>query len=257
VALGLVLAPWVYRNWALYGRADVMLNRQRAMLSYMVQRRMLDESLPGLHAVGRFDVKESPAAISMRLGPAPMVAEDHAATLLAEQIASHPGRYAREVSYALLSFPGLAAPDADDIGRSDVFIWLALVGAYPGAFRQHTAACAADIGGAFRDTPASLSSRTMRRLHAAGQLYLDAGRRTLACLFLAGTVLLLVWRPQTRETRAALVLAIAYAVTMAVHAATLADYDRFSTPFDWVEFLVCLLVLRALTQRASNPTTTA
>ena len=83
----------------------------------------------------------------------------------------------------------------------------------------------------------------------AGQVYLRVVRPAIVALFLV-LIAVFVARRRLRTTDAAdaaiLLLAFAYLGTMALHAVSLSDYDRFAVSFDWMAVLAAALAFTKL-----------
>ncbi len=251
ISIGIVFSSWTWRNYQEVGQlTPLTANINRNRLIYLVQHDLIDPTLPQFVTTARTSDLRNPFSIYQavrNLTPETVVAEELAGELLREQISDHPWSYTRSVIEAGFRFGGLRFSHSNPVGSDDEYFWFNSIIADIPFLDQINRAYVFDAR-RITFTYLSISQDTPLTwlLSWSGKLYFNAIRPILFML----TVFLILWQIIRREqgfqvpNHATMMLfSLAYGLTVMLHAATLADYDRFAVPFDWILVLIIALGL--------------
>jgi hypothetical protein len=263
---GVVVAPWLWRNWTAYGHPTLYNSTSRNLLMYKALHFPLDGASPTLRATSetigstRVDFYWL-GALEGRLPSND--AEAVARRIVLEELAAHPWRHVGQIGASGAAFAGFDASFGDE--RSALRYWFReLVRHVP---RMDTLALGAPAAATIHDwtyVPGNGDTAFTRRFGRYGDRYLWPGRAIASALL--GAMLLAYLFSAARSGRTprrlgtVLVLGAAHAGTLAMHAVILADYDRYACMFDFLSVLIAALVaedaaaawrLRALRQDAA------
>lgn len=244
----LLFGPWIYRNYVRWGRVSLFNNNTYVnMLVYLAQHNLLDTSLSKLNTLGPLYNSDSPDSIYKIVWVLRKdldAGNNEAKSIVYEQILNQPSRYAQEVTYSLLHFGGYRVPNVV-YGRNDVYWWFEnlvndVQSVHDFNSRWYTDA---DRTSSLAINGDSWLTRLWRKF---GMVYLESIRALLSTVFLVSCAGYIVLHKGVRfDMRSMVVIlcAISYLFVVLLHAFVLADYDRFSTPFDWLLLLVIGLVV--------------
>lgn len=255
VVAALVIAPWVWRNWVAYGRPSLYSSTSSNVLLYKDMHAPLDASLPTLAAVSRTlgrDRVDFEWQIALQARFPPAEAERISRRILREQIAAHPWQHARDVAESAAGFVGFVGPFGNE--RQALRWWFRRLVGDVARLNALVEGRGAAMPPDWTFVPGRRDSRLARRLAVLGDLFLVPGR---AIGFVVFVTMLAVYASRRRVWRhrgVVLMLTAGYVGTLAMHAAMLTDYDRYSTTFDFVPVLITVLVVDDLfaARRASK-----
>lgn len=249
IALGTLVTfgPWLWRNFSAFGQFSPLThNTNLNLLLYLYEHDLIDPSLPTFQKYGNAFDPERPQTIYnlIWLSRANIVeGEQRARLLVREQVIHQPLRYGQEVVFSLQHLAGYPVPGVK-ANRGSVDQWFKhlvsdVTKVHDLNNNWYTAAegayIASRIGSPLTDAWATFGSFYLFPL----RLILTGLLATSLALYAA------LWRSITPNfTRVFIVsFSLAYFLTLAAHAITLSDYDRFVVPFDWIPvLLICLMV---------------
>ena len=247
VAFSVVAAPWIARNYGIYGKFSMNLFQYRALLVYKAMHGRLDSDQPRLRrtrdALAWGDVDYN-WLWKLEADYGTVGSEEVAARLLEEQWRAHPRRQALDTLESLRGFAGIYGQSGND--RTPVRDWFrTLVGDVAAVDGLHDRAASQAAALGLHYERARGDSPRLRAWRGCGLAYLDAFRPLLVAAFL---VALGFWRlvkagDRTRRDSAIGWLSAAYLAMACFHAPTLTDSDRFTSLYDWAAVLVILLVV--------------
>lgn len=252
---------WLWRNWLAFGRVVPFTYNSNINSSvYLSQHDLFDTSLPQISVFQDLYDPQRPDTvydIVWKLREDIIQGEDLARSLVYEQLTHQPLGYFREAFYALVHFEGFPVPNAG-YGRNDVHWWfenmvsdVAKVHALNASLGWYT-----PVDSAYIDT--RNDTWLTQAWSKAGMLYILPFRAILFTLFSS----LLIWylvRHRTTGSGLAhisiLLFSASYLFNALIHAITLADYDRFAAPFDWIMVMVICLICANMRRRYAAPVT--
>lgn len=250
-----LLGAWIWRNDRMYDVPSLSLNTNRNRIIYLKMHGLLDSSLPQSQILAASALTtegiDPYALIYVLSASGTRSAEAQSQLILDEQLSHQRQAYMREVALSVLGFAGMPLPLAAN-ERSAVRGWYSLLesGESLETLKVWLRDTAWRVGS---DSPSGeWWQHAWRRL---GEGYFLILRPLLAILgalsWLIG--LYVTWRrPLTTRRFAIQMLGIAYLCTVAAHAIFLADYDRFSLPFDWVYVALVTLTMSEWRSRSHH-----
>jgi hypothetical protein len=242
-----VVAPWLWRNWAAYGHVALYSSSNSNVLLYKDMHAPLDGSMPTLSRLNQMLEREQvdfewQRRLQRRFAPAE--AERVARRILVEQVVEHPWRHLADIGESAAGWIGF--PGAYGNERSALRYWFReFVGhaARMNALASEAVAAPTIPGWVF--VPAGGDTRATRLFARLGDVYLWPGR---AIAFVGVLGLYVAWRSIRRgphdetRSRVVLILSVGYLGTLAMHALMVTDYDRYATLFDFVVVLIAALM---------------
>ena len=237
------VGSWTWRNYQEMGQLTPFTsNVNRNRLIYLIQHNLVDPTLPAF--MTKFKYSEEALFDANRfvrnLNSDTLLAEELAGKLISEQIIDHPFLYLQTAVEAGFRFGGLRFPGSQPTGSHDVYSWFNFIVADIQMLDQINSAYVFDSQRIpFRYNSISQSTNATKALSFFGTKYFEVVRPVMFIL----SICLLFWTFITRNNshktswfyqRELHILALGYALTLVFHAASLADYDRFAVPFDWI-----------------------
>jgi hypothetical protein len=247
-----VFGPWLWRNYLAFDKTvPLTYNRNITLVVFLSQHGLLDASLPQFSQFAEVYDPEQPYSVYnvvWQLRRQIVEGEPLAESLVHEQLADHPRRYAGEMLRSLLHFLGYPASGAN-WGVDDVYGWfrdnvseVEKVQADNASLGWHTNADSAYVA-ARQDT---LLTRIWSK---AGTLYLWPFR---GILYSAFSLLLVAYLLRHRGAElnvrhlAIVLFSFSYLFNATIASLFLADHDRYSTPYDWALVMVIALLCSEL-----------
>jgi len=237
--------PWLAWNHSHFGSWALFESSAKVRLVYAAQHGLVDvdaalERFPQDKALN--DLPDPTMQLFWSLARLESRGEPEARALLREAREERPEAFRAAAAKTVLHFLG-GTRGTGEVGR-----WLT---PEPQRLWRAEARSRRYLSGESR--PAN--SRVLRSLDQACRFY--SAMRPATLLLLALTLLICV--RQTKSTRSvfdlgAAALLLAHVATALLHGWTLADYERFFVPFDWVP--VALFAATSLPARAASPLTT-
>ncbi|MDB5348859.1 MAG: hypothetical protein JWN86_106 [Planctomycetota bacterium] len=248
LASALIIGPWIFRNYNLYHKISLNMFQTRALLLYKSFHHPLVNKLPEMRQVNASLGKGGVSydwlwELTNRHGT--VAAEEIAGRLLREQWKKHPGRHLMEMAQSVVCFGGLYESSLDD--RSPMRYWFEHLVCDVSAVNRlysDSESLGDRLGLRYMSAPGDTVST--RAWAAIGRWYLLVFRPVLSIAFVGSLISRRFRRrlgavPSHRDS-AVRWLSLGYLATVAFHAATLTDSDRFSSLYDWVPFMVVVLV---------------
>ncbi len=253
----LVFAPWLWRNYKTYGHVSLFThNTNLNMLAYMAEHNLIDTSLPSIktHNINNSFNSEYAGTIykflaEMRYQEGIVRADQLAGVLLKEQIDDHPEAFFSEIWSAVLNFGGYPILPDDWNARINVRNWFDKLIDDVSQIHKANQSFYGDSSSTYMESRADSPVNSYWAL--IGSAYLQIFRPILFTAFIFSFILTLFFFRYLPHINPALMpLSLSYIAVILAHSLTLADYDRFSTPFDWIPLLViCLSVKEFVTYR--------
>lgn len=247
----LVNAPWLWRNYVLFGNLSLVNFNNRNILIYQSMHYPLDPSLPFMKQVnatlGMNEVNYNWLWKLTRTYPT-KIAEKTARDLIEEQIRYYPGRYFKAIIRSFIGFGGVYGRLHDE--RSALLDWFTFGVSQVNAL--HKANMLPNAKLYYPDFTYRANGRDTIFTHLwsrIGKIFLVFVRPVLFLLFLTLSALYFFYHRVTSfqrvdsQTQMILLCSIGYIITAIQHSITLTDSDRYTTPFDWIPLLVILLII--------------
>ncbi|HXJ33720.1 MAG TPA: hypothetical protein VMS22_06720 [Candidatus Eisenbacteria bacterium] len=257
----IIVTPWLWRNWAAYGRPSFFSSTNRVLVMYKNMHRPFDSSMPTLARVNEmleYDHIDFEWLWRFSNRFDPREAEDLARRILDEQIAKDPWLHVSQIGESAVAFGGFGPATVDD--RSALLFWFDVEVGHVGNMEALSRSEAASRLPHWTFVPRGRDTPTTALFARAGHAYLRPGRAVVSLGFLLALGLYFVWivrfRGRARGARSAvvLVLAIGYLGTVAMHVAMLMDCDRFASMFDFLSVLITVAIFEeVLVARHERP----
>jgi len=267
LAIGLaftaVVGPWILRNYGMYRRLSINVNTNRNLLIYYSLHLGINKQLPEL---SRANAELSDDLLSyewlqkLTTHYGVIGAEDVAGRVLSEQRAGREAEIVQEMLRSFLRFGGHYTALENDLAMMRYWFDHHIGRAYSvKKLHDRWKPLVTDLGLTYATR--GTNSPWTRSWRNAGRAYLIQGRPLLFLGFfgaLCFNVLSRKDRPLNVQDAAIRWFAAGYLAVALFHATTLTESDRFASLYDWVAFLVVLLVAGRLLHRhpCSVPTAT-
>jgi lysophospholipase L1-like esterase len=247
-----LVAPWLWRNWSAYGRPVLYNSAKRNVVMYKSMHAPLDPTTPTLAKVNRrlkYDVVDYEWLWRLTTTYPSNRAEKLAGRILAEQIERHPVQHLRQMGETVAGFFGFKGYHLNE-RTGLLFLFRVMVG---DVGRMNALALESPSAPLVRDwtyVPRAGDTPATRLFARWGSSYLLPGRAIGSVVVFCMLAAYLLWQAARRGGRdpgfaVVVALAVGYAATVAMHAVTLADYERYSTMFDFVLVLIAALIADA------------
>ena len=269
ITVVLFFAPWLWRNYVLFGNLSLVNFNNRNLLIYKEMHYPLDNTLPLLTATNRQlnAEKVSYGWLWQLAGAYPTVqAEALAGQLVQEQIVAYPLRHLAQLVESFAGFGGFYYHAGGE--RTSVLFWFSMVANDITLIHaNNTPVEIAKNFPYFVYIATGENTLPIRLWSRAGVLFLRFIRPLLYATFFVSLLLYAlylkrsltkwnlsaIWSTITsRESTGDTIIIFAsagYLLTAVAHAVTLTDSDRYAAPFDWISLLVILLICERLWPR--------
>jgi hypothetical protein len=248
VVMGAVIVPWLWRNQTAYGRTSLYGSTYSNLLVYKAMHAPLDASTPLLRRVNRKLDQDKVEFVWQQKLQATFgrSAETIARRVLLEQVARHPWRHAADVLSSAAGFIGFEDVYGNERSTMRWWFWH-LVRDVPRMNRLAIEDRAAGTIPEFLFVPAPGNTMVTWLFGRLGGTFVVPGR---AIAFVVAFVVVGLYLARTSGSRfgdaprrdLVVVLVVGYLATLGMHAAMTADYDRYSTTFDFVAALIVAIV---------------
>ncbi len=273
----LVISPWLYRNYVVYGEFTLTLNNNRNRLVYFDHHNIIDANQPyfsrccadtylsnDVYAILSLVDKLNSQTVP---GESAAISKERAAkALIFEQIAAHPKAYAREIIYSFLYMSGFNVPNLTGERNfvpwmmRDVFnnreSWQKINAPHKRIF--HTKKInyqfywqenvMTGIWQIIWDNLFSYAKITFSILSLCTLLAITA----MLVFSTAATTIILDNASLLATLRFFFFLLLSYLGTLLAHSVNLADFTRFMLPFEWIPALITLLGLTLIYHTCLN-----
>jgi hypothetical protein len=251
ITAALVIGPWLWRNYTLFGNVALLNYTNRGLLTFKFLHHRLDTSLPILSEVNdALSTSKVDFDWLWKLATAypTLEAERIAGEIVWEQIVHHPDRHIQDVLESFVGFGGYHGRVRND--RAAMMFWFdTLVSNLSLLNETNTPAVAKSAYPEFVYAPAAGDTLVTRLWSKMGVAFLGTVRPLLyLAFFVAGAIYFVRHRTAAFTTvdlspLAIAVCSMAYFTLVVFHAVTLTDSDRYAVPFDWILLMVVLLIV--------------
>lgn len=258
IAYFTVISPWLYRNYQLYGKADVAPNTQRSRLIFWSQMDLIDDRLPlfqPYREIHRYTIGGTSGALADVIRASSVIeAEAKARALISEQIQVRPLEYGAGMLKAFLHIVGVSH---ENVGFTHQYYdrLLGEVAFDMDAWNEQNRIYGIEwlpemvdlppLGGGADFWATSVWSFWWRTVFQHAKL-ISSILWLITMLFVC-YVVLRIPDPQLERRKdvilAAAFCSLVYLGIVAGHAVNLAESDRYILPFEWIPALVSLLGL--------------
>jgi hypothetical protein len=250
MCVGLILGLWVWRNYTAFGIVSLSASTNELVVFCLTEEGLLDLSLPITHAFNRIYDPANPDTIwaftwQMRVVE-PSKMEPLASAIIREQILHNPAGYGRAVLNSAVNFGGYPVPNVPG-PATDLVWWFGHDVSKVDELDARNKAFVPSLASTGFSYSGRAGSTVLTSAWAlSGLTYLEVFRPALSVVFAVACILFI----SVRKLRGAnLTSAFAwnclcgYFATLGLHALTLSAYDRYATPFDWIEVLIVTVVV--------------
>lgn len=256
----LVFTPWLWRNYKEYGHVTLFThNTNLNMLAYMAEHNLIDTSLSSIknQNINNSFTADYPGTIynliwELRSQAGIVKAEQLAGVMLKEQLNDHLEDFYPEIWSAALNFGGYPILPDDWNARINVRNWFDNLIDDVSQIHKANQSFYGDSSSTYIESRADSPVNSYWAL--TGSAYLQIFRPILFTAFIFSFIFAVFFFRYLPHINPALMpLSLSYIAVILAHSLTLADYDRFSTPFDWIPLLViCLIVKEFVTYHRSK-----
>jgi hypothetical protein len=257
MAGGVLIGPWLWRNYRLYHTFSLTNYINRNLLIFKVLHYPPDLTLPKMKAINQvLGTSEVNFDWLLKLQTVYSLAEAERITgeLFWEQVAANPRLYIWQIASSFIDFGGFSGLTGNDLTAS--LYWFVHVVNQPQAWQPiNTSSSAKSRVPFFYYVPVAGDASLGLVWSKIGEVYLRGVRPALYVLFFVLGIAYVAKQRLgvliTREVPGQMIgiLGGGYLVTIVAHTLTLTDSDRYASLFDWVPLLVILLIAGVYLQR--------
>ena len=247
--MGLIVGLWVFRNYTTFGIPSLSASTNQLLVFYWTEEGLLDLTLPSTHAFNRtYDPLNADSiwAFTWQMRQtAPSKMEPLANAMIREQLLHNPAGYASAVWNSALNFGGYPVPNVPG-PATDLTWWFGHDVSMVADLDSRNQAIAKGLASmGFRYDGRAGNSALTSAWGQVGKAYLEVVRPSLMILFVAALILFVSFRRLRGPSLTSALVWVClsgYFATLGLHALTLSAYDRYATPFDWIELLTVIVV---------------